>query len=327
MKKMCIAIFVFILVIIYSLPVSAQELDCTKFLDDISEIYQTMDTEERVPVLLRLSYNKGYDFDVPEEDRQDFYKQRKSDNITFLNKYESLTNERILYCSKHLRLVAVKANKAELTAFLSDTEVRSIFKFEQDLGLKNGTTGAQVREAVESYLASKGSVDDLGIVLERFGESKGNTLVFCRILPLLDEIKPIRIGNYIFTAFSCSEYHDLGYFAVVNGELFTVEQAWKQGYINLDEAADIYGGAKKIENLGDFDLNGTTDIQDVTLFQKALAGIVEMPKLVLETEFFIYDVTDFNADGKLNILDATAIQKHIAGMNFMKSDLECCITD
>lgn len=301
---------------IYSLPANAQELDCTKFYDGISEIYQTMDTEERIPVLLRLSYNKGFDSDVPEEDREDFYKQRESDNMAFLNKYESLTDDHILYCSKYLRLVAVEAKKAELTAFLSDTEVLSIFRFQQDLGLENGMTGAQVREAVEQYFAGKGPVDDIGINLEKFGESKGNTLVFGYILPLLDEVNPIRIGNYIFTAFSCSVYYDLGYYAVVNGELFTVAEAWEQGYINLEEAAEIYGGAEKIEILGDFDSNGTTDINDVTLFQKAIAGIVEMPKLIMETEAFRYDVTDFNADGKLNIRDATAIQKYIAGLPY-----------
>lgn len=314
MKRLCIVFLTFLLVITLSLSVYAQGLDFAKFLDDISEIYQTMDTEERVPVLLRLSYNKGYDSDIPKEYRADFYKQRESDNITFLNKYESLTNDHVLYCSKYLRLVAVEANKAELTAFLTDDEVLNISLFQQNLEIQNGMTGAQVYTVLEAYLASRGTVDDIGISLEKFGESKGNTLVFCYILPLTDEVVPIRIGNYIFIAFSCSVYDDLGYYAIVNGELITVENAWEQGYINLDEAAEIYGGAEKIEILGDFDLNKTIDIKDVTLFQKALAGIVEMPKLVMETEVFRYDVTDFNADGKLNIRDATAIQKHIAGM-------------
>lgn len=256
----------FLLVITLSLSVYAQGLDFDKLLDDISEIYQTMNTEERIPVLLRLSYNNGYDSDVPEEDRENFYKQRESDNIAFLNKYESLTNEHILYCSKHLRLVAVEANKAELTDFLSDDEVLNISLFQKNLELQNEMTGAQVYSALESYLASRGTVDDIGICLEKIGESKGNTLVFCYILPLTDEVVPIRIGNYIFTAFSCSIYDDLGYYAIVNGELITVENAWEQGYINLDEAAEIYGGAEKIEILGDFDSNGTTDIKDVTLF-------------------------------------------------------------
>ena len=292
------------------------EPDYSKLYGEIYDNLINMSDDESATVFLYLTCDKGYTYEVSEDEVNALYNEREADNKAFLQRYTSISDEDILFVSKYARRVAVNANKEELESFLCDPEVKTITDFKQSLCLSNGMTGAELSYSLEEYIVREGSIDDIGFYLNNVGESNGYTIVSYSMLPIADEVFTVRIGNYIFLATWNSLYY-LGLYAIVDGEFVTIEDAWQQGYISLDDAAQVYGGAKNIENLGDFDKNGEVNVKDSTLLQKALAGLEEMPKLTIDfQDFEEIDVTDFNGDGKLNIRDATAIQKHIAGIAY-----------
>lgn len=294
------------------MTIFADELDYSKFSGEIREIFPAMKDGEKATVLLYLSYDK-YIYDVSEDEIEALYNEREAENRAFFQRYPSITEDNIYYVSKYSRQVAVNATKAELTRFWCDSEVKSITDFKMNLGFSNGMTGADVKYALDEYIASKNAIDSVGAYLENVGESNDIPLLHYIILPTADEVRPIRIDNYIFVANSCSMFYDLGYYAIVDGKFVTFEKTLEEGLVNIDEAADIYNSAYKIENLGDMTGDGKVDVKDATCLQKGLAGLVEMPKVTFDFEDFRnYDVTDFNADGKINIRDATAIQKYVA---------------
>ena len=65
--------------------------------------------------------------------------------------------------------------------------------------------------------------------------------------------------------------------------------------------------APKFE-VGDVDRNGTVNIKDATVIQKALVDII-----VLDDEQ--QKLADFDGNGRVSIQDCTAIQKKIAGLS------------
>lgn len=60
---------------------------------------------------------------------------------------------------------------------------------------------------------------------------------------------------------------------------------------------------------GDANRNGVLNIEDVTAFQRFIAGLLGESDVDLS-------VADFNGDGKININDATEIQRKLAGLKY-----------
>lgn len=288
--------------------------DYSKFSGEIRQKFPSMKDNESATVLLYLAYNEGYTDEEADRDTKVVYEERESDNKAFLNRY-GFAEDDIYYVSKYRRRVAVNASKAQLERFWCDSEVKSITDFKMDLGLSSGVTGADIEYALDEHMLEKNAVDAAGAYLENIGESNGIPLLQYTILPTCDEVRNIRIQNYIFVSHGINATYHLGFFAYAEGKLVPFEEVLKQELVNIDDAAKVFKTAYKIENLGDMNDDGTVNIKDVTLFQKALAGLVQMPKITMDFEDTIdYDITDFNGDGKLNIRDATAIQKFIAKM-------------
>ena len=313
MKKICIILLAVFSIYICSISTSAEEVDYSKFNGEIYQKFLTMSDDESATVLLDLAHNKEFADESSDADKEVLYAEREADNKMFLERYTSINDEDVLFVSKYQRQVAVNATKAELTRFWCDSEVKSITDFEMDLGLSNGMTGADVKYSLEEYLANENLVDEVGAYLKNVGESNGIPLVQYDMLPSMDETMVLRIKNYLFVAHGRSIVCDLGFFAIVDDKFVTFEECVDKALVNVDEAAEIYNSAYRIENIGDMNNDGKLNIRDTTYLQKGLAGLVEMPKVTFDFEDFMnYDVTDFNGDGELNIQDATAIQKYIA---------------
>ncbi len=294
-------------------PDPTEAPDYSKFYGEIYEKFPTMKDGETATVYLYLKITKGNVYDVDESEQDALFKEREADNKAFLWRY-NFDEEDILYVSKYHRQVAVNATKAQLVRLWCDSEVNSITDFEMDLGLSNGMTGADVKYALDDYMAKEKVIDSAGAYLITAGESNGIPLLKYTILPTADEVFYVRLGNYLFSATWNFTYY-LGFFAVIDGEFIPFEAAWKNGDISLEDGAEIYDAAKRIENLGDMNGDGEVNIKDATLLQKALVHLEEMPKITMDFEDFKdIDVTDFNGDGALNIRDVTAIQKFIAKM-------------
>lgn len=292
--------------------------DYSKLSGGLYEKLRKMTEEDKALVLLYLKvYDEGISDDMTEEEIADLYKEREAANYNFLEKYPNIKGEdEILFVGQYYRRVIVYADKSELETFCLDSEIRQVVEFEQNLNCpKTGYSGAELYKDLEEYIGEcgNGAIDNCGAVFEKAGESGNVPMVKYTILPTADETRALRYGNYIFVSSGINACYHLGFFAVIDGEFMPFEEALEKNLINLDEAAKIYGSAYEIENLGDMDGNGKVNIKDATYLQKALAGIVEMPKITVDfQDFRDFDVTDFNNDGKLNIRDATAIQKHIA---------------
>ena len=311
MKKTVIIFLSILIIFICPLNVSVQAQDYSKLNGEIYEKFESMQEGDKTSVLLYLSY------DNTENSTEGFYKDIEAANNDFLGRYPSIAVENVYYISKYKRQIAVSVDKYELSRFLNDSEVISITDFNQELELSSGITGADVQYAVDEYLNASGNIDLVGAYPQNIGESNGIPLICFRMLPTTDEVKYIRIKNYVFVAHGCNALYDLGYYALIDGKLETFENALRTTHINLDEAAEVYGDAYKIQCLGDMDLSGKTDIRDVTLLQKALAGLEPMPEITMDFEDKRgYDVTDYDGDGKVNIRDATAMQKHLAGIEY-----------
>lgn len=313
LKKSFIVLLAIFAVCICPISTSAEEADYSKFSGEIYQTYLTMDDDERATVLLYLAHNNEFAGDLSDTDKAAMYAEREADNKMFLKRYTSIKEEDVLFVGKYQRQVAVNATKAELTRFWCDSDVLSITDFEMDLGLSNGMTGADVKYALEEYLANENYIDEVSVYLKNVGESNGIPLVQYKILPSMDETTVLRIQNYLFVAHGRSVVSDLGFFAIVDDKLVPFEDCVNNAIVNVDDGAGAYDSAYKIENLGDMNNDGKLNIKDATYLQKGLAGLVEMPKITFDFEDFInYDVTDFNGDGAVNIKDATAIQKYIA---------------
>lgn len=99
-------------------------------------------------------------------------------------------------------------------------------------------------------------------------------------------------------------------FIYSNSSITNIKTAYNEGTIDddeLDEIAQILSRYVDVyTDSTDVNGDGRTDVDDVTLIQKQLAGITDN----VSSAFAIADV---NRDGSLTIDDATLIQKYIAG--------------
>ncbi len=83
------------------------------------------------------------------------------------------------------------------------------------------------------------------------------------------------------------------------------EKVSKTSSVNND-IVTMYAHWEKLA-LGDIDMDGQVSIQDATLLQKYLSGIVELTEQQIR-------LADVNLDGTVSIIDATEIQKIAAGI-------------
>lgn len=90
-----------------------------------------------------------------------------------------------------------------------------------------------------------------------------------------------------------------------------VPTEFSTSYCKYTPLSTSCGGGPTSENLhgfmvGDIDANGNITINDVTMLQKYIAGLITLDELALLN-------SDVNFDGNINIEDVTDIQKYIAG--------------
>lgn len=134
------------------------------------------------------------------------------------------------------------------------------------------------------------------------------------------------IGKYCFSTAVIAPYR-LGLFAIKGTELYTLEEAWRLGLIDIDEVAiladeccvpptgDGFPYTCYVYRFGDADLNGTINVQDALLVQKSIAGMIDVG-----ADYTLYGLSgsyfmgDYNNDGTADINDVLSIQKIIAGL-------------
>lgn len=157
----------------------------------------------------------------------------------------------------------------------------------------------------------------------KIGESMGYDICFYYVgaEPMLENTI---MGKYCFSTALFTPYF-LGLFATNGSELYTLEQAWRLGLINIDEVAELFDKSCGSNNeypytcyvyrFGDADLNGTINVRDALLVQKSIAGIINVDAdYTLSGLSGSYFMGDYNNDGTADVNDVLSIQKVVAGL-------------
>lgn len=157
----------------------------------------------------------------------------------------------------------------------------------------------------------------------KIGESMGYDICF-----YVDGQEPMSenkiIEKYCFSTALLAPYSP-GLFVAKGSELYTLEEAWRLGLIDIDEVAELADGFRSFDSewpygcyvyrFGDADLNGTINVQDAILVQKVIAGMVNVYSgYTLSGLSGSYFMGDYNNDGTADVNDVLSIQKIIAGL-------------
>lgn len=113
-----------------------------------------------------------------------------------------------------------------------------------------------------------------------------------------------------------------GVYDVQADTFYSIDKAWNSGYDDLHDVFLHYmAGDRSPVYLGDADLDGELSIIDVTLIQRCLAGIRDLPDdtAPFEHSYHICGpkmeyISDYDCNGEREIIDATLIQRCLVGM-------------
>ncbi|GHU83019.1 hypothetical protein AGMMS50284_5860 [Clostridia bacterium] len=114
----------------------------------------------------------------------------------------------------------------------------------------------------------------------------------------------VRIDKYIFTNHWYAVPYDLGIYVLKDGKVYTLEEAYKTGEIDIDAAAKK---CKGVYSAGDTNLDGKVDLIDIVNVQKNIARLISVGTTYKEGKVY-----DYNGDHKIDLEDVVQMQKFLA---------------
>ncbi|MBQ4104976.1 MAG: dockerin type I repeat-containing protein [Clostridia bacterium] len=122
------------------------------------------------------------------------------------------------------------------------------------------------------------------------------------------------VGDWFIYGTSYAPGECSGVYAIVDGVVYPVEQAYEQGIVSdLSALVNFYETDSLLRGpavylMGDADYDGALTIKDATAIQKHLVGIRNIDLVCYEW------CCDMNRDNQINIKDCTAVQYKLAGI-------------
>lgn len=117
----------------------------------------------------------------------------------------------------------------------------------------------------------------------------------------------LEIGNYFQPYPPCI-------YAIKDNEVLTLEDAYLKGVINLDDLIphfplSIAGDTSQCYKIGDVDLDGIVEVEDVLTVQKHIAKMINIKMLGYNS----FKLVDIDHNNKLTLSDVLKVQRIIAG--------------
>ena len=159
-----------------------------------------------------------------------------------------------------------------------------------------------VQKSFEAYVNSYYEETDvfiykaLGSLGDYFLFSGGGEFASCMVI--------IReVGGSIVYSPNIYYPYDISLYVFNGKEVCTLEEALQRNYFKMADVEHILGN--RIVLRGDANTDFVVDMEDVTIMQRYIAGLLE----------YTHPVTsDINSDGKINMYDVTILQRKIAGI-------------